>query len=176
MFSDMKTILQTVSVIALLATSFASGCASSAAAQGPTNRDVMNRYFELVDSKQVDDLPSVEGPGLSYKLPLGTMDAATHSKVIQSFAIAFPNFKHTLSRCVEAGDLIACEGNFTGDHTGPLAMPDGSSLPATQKHVDFPIVSFGRVEDGKFVEYDGYFDVLGFLAQLGVGPGAPKSM
>jgi len=162
-------------LIALATAGLTAGCVASAGAQSKTNADVMARYFQLVDGKQPGTLAEVEAPGVSYELPLGKMDSARHAQVLQSFAVAFPNYKHTITRCVEAGDLVSCEGTFSADHTGPLAMPDGSTLPPTQKHVEFPIAEFARVQNGKFIEYDGYFDVLGFLAQLGVGPGAPKA-
>ena len=42
---------------------------------------------------------------------------------------AFPNFKHTITRCIESGDTVACEGKFTGDNTGPMAMP--GAMPNT---------------------------------------------
>jgi predicted ester cyclase len=150
------------------------GCVANVGAGPQSNRDVMNRYFQLVDAKHPEALAEVEGSGLIYKLPLGSMDAATHGKVLMSFGVAFPNFKHAITRCVESGDLIACEGTFSGDQTGPLAMPDGSTLAPTKKHVEFPICAVARVQDRKFVEYDGYFDVQGFLGQLGVGGAAPS--
>ena len=139
-----------------------------------TNREVITRYFELVDSKKSETISEVETSDVTYRLPVGVMDGPSHTQLVGAFAAAFPNFKHTIARCVEAGDLVACEGLFTGDHTGPLAMADGSVLPATQKHVEFPIVAFARVQNGKLVEFNGYFDLLGFLGQLGVGPAAAK--
>ncbi len=53
--------------------------------------------------------------------------ALTHTEIVA----AFPNFNHEITRWVEAGDWVSFEGTFTGDHTGPLAMADGSVPPAT---------------------------------------------
>ncbi len=138
------------------------------------NREVIARYFELVDSKKSETISEVEASDVTYRLPVGVMDGPSHTALVGAFAVAFPNFMHTITRSIEAGDLVSCEGMFTGDHTGPLAMADGSVLPATQKHVEFPIAAFARVQNGKLVEFNGYFDLLGFLGQLGVGPAAAK--
>lgn len=162
------------SLLALAVIATASGCVASSEAEPQAHREVINRYFQLVDSKQVETISQLEASNITYRLPVGVMDGAAHSQLIKAFAIAFPNFKHTITRCVEAGDLVSCEGAFTADHTGPLAMADGSVLPPTQKHVSFPIAAFARVQKGKLVEFNGYFDLLGFLGQLGVGPAAAK--
>lgn len=168
----MSRINKSAAALALIAS--LTGCVTSPDAKPQSNRAVIDRYFHLVDAKQPEKLGDVETAKVVYRLPLGIMDGAVHAQVLKSFGAAFPNFKHTLARCVEAGDLVSCEGNFTGDHTGPLAMADGSTLSATGKHVDFPIAAFARIQNGKLAEFNGYFDVLGFLGQLGVGPAAAK--
>ena len=162
------------SLLAFAVIASATGCITGADAKAQTNREVVLRYFQLVDSKKTETISEAEAPGLTYRLPVGVMDAPGHTQLVKGFATAFPNYKHTIARCVEAGDLVSCEGKFTGDHTGPLAMADGSVLPATQRHVEFPIAVFARVQNGKLVEFNGYFDLLGFLGQLGVGPAAAK--
>src|SRR4051812_35897130 len=123
--------------LALLATAIGclTGCVTDPEAKPQSNGDFVRHYYQVVDGKQAEKIGELEAPGVVFRLPLGTMDGPTHAQVIKGFAIAFPNFKHTITRCVESGDLVSCEGTFTGDHTGPLAMADGSVLPATQKHV-----------------------------------------
>ncbi len=166
------SVKKSLSALALIA--MAIGCATNADAKSQSNREVVLRYFQLVDSKKTETISQAEADGMIYRLPVGAMDASGHTQLVKGFAAAFPNYKHTIARCVEAGDLVSCEGMFSGDHTGPLAMADGSVLPATQKHVEFPIAVFARVQNGKLVEFNGYFDLLGFLGQLGVGPAAAK--
>ena len=169
-----NTISLKKSLLALAVMASATVGVTSAEAKSQTNRETVLHYFQLVDSKKAETISGAEAAGIVYRLPVGVMDGPGHSQLVKGFANAFPNFKHTIARCVEAGDLVSCEGTFTGDHTGPLAMADGSVLPATNKHVEFPTALYARVQNGKLVEFDAYFDVLGFLGQLGVGPGAKK--
>ena len=96
-----------------------------------------------IDSKQTDKLAGVEAADLEMKTPMGpTKGTEAHAQMTKMFAAGFPNFKHTISRCVESGDTIACEGKWAGDHTGPFAMPNGQSVPATNKHVEFEWAGF----------------------------------
>ncbi|GEM_PF-899215 len=162
------------SLLALAVIAAATGCVTSPDAKSQSNGEFITRYFQQVDSKKPETLAGLEAPGVTFRLPLGVMDGAGHAQVLKAFAGAFPNFQHKVTRCVEAGEWVSCEGTFTGDHTGPLAMADGSVLPATNKHVEFTTALYARVQNGKLVEFDAYFDVLGFLGQLGVGPGAKK--
>src|SRR5438128_1250429 len=98
--------------------------AAPSQAKKESNRQVLERWFEVVDSKQLDKLAAFETPDVVMKTPMGVMKGTEgHQQMTKMFATAFPNFKHTLIRCIESGDMISCEGKFTGDNTGPMAMP-----------------------------------------------------
>ncbi|MFF4586542.1 ester cyclase [Streptomyces sp. NPDC001388] len=71
----------------------------------------------------------------------------------------------------EIGNTAIDEGFFGGRNSGPIHMPDGESLPATQKDVRIRGVDLATVgEDGRIVDYRLYFDELDFLGQLGLLP------
>lgn len=162
----MKTSIATI--IGLVALAFAT---PGMAAKRRTNRQVIDRFFEIVDSKQGDRLVEVEAPNLVFTTPLGvTKGPEGHKQLLTGFATAFPNFKHTTKRCVESGDFISCEGRFSGDHTGPMMQPDGKSVPATGKHLEFDYVNFARIKDGKIVEMRSAFDLMTLMQQLGLVP------
>lgn len=140
---------------------------SALSAKAKTNRQVIDRFFEVVDNKQFDKLGEVDAPDLVLVLPMGTVKGPEgHKQVLKQFAAAIPNFKHRDHRCVESGDTIACEGKFGGDHTGPMMTPDGKSIPATNKHVEFPYAGFARIKNGKVGELHVYFDMMAFMQQL----------
>lgn len=161
----MRTSIFTVSAILAASVAFAG------ATKKATNRDVIDKFFTIVDGKQFEKLPEVDAPNIIMKTPMGTVNGIDgHKGLLQGFAGAFPNFKHTTSRCVESGELISCEGVFSGDHTGPLAMPDGSKVPATSKHVEFDYLGIANVKSGKIMELHVYFDNMGFMKQLGLIP------
>ncbi len=59
---------------------------------------------------------------------------------------------------------------MTGTHTGPLAMPDGKTIPATNKSFRVRFLEVLKWEGGQIVEEHAYYDVLGWMAQLGLAP------
>jgi predicted ester cyclase len=148
----------------------------AALAKKQTNQQVIDHFFQVVDAKQFDRLGEVDAPDMVMNMPMGAVKGPEgHAQLIKGFAMAFPNFKHNTGRCIEAGDVISCEGEFTGDHTGPMMTPDGKTIPATQKHVEFPYAGVARIKNGKVAEINVYFDVMGFMQQLGVVPSPPKT-
>jgi predicted ester cyclase len=159
------------SLLAMLCLGTLAAGANAVQAKKATNRQAVDRFFEVVDGQQFDKFADVETPDMVMKTPMGVMNGIEgHKQMTHGFATAFPNFKHTISQCVEAGDLISCEGKFTGDHNGPMMMPNGKSIPATHKHVEFEFAGFGRVKNGKVAEMHAYFDNLAMMRQLGLMP------
>jgi len=147
-----------------------------ARAKKESNRQVIERWFAAIDSKQTDKFAGVETADIEMKTPMGlTKGSEGHVQMTTMFAAAFPNFKHTLTRCVEAGDTIACEGKFTGDNTGPMSMPGGQTIPATNKHVEFDWSGMAQIKNGKVASANVYFDNMGFMQQLGLVPPAPRA-
>src|SRR5262245_7997500 len=149
--------------------------ANAVHAKKETKRQVIDRWFERIDSKQLDKFGEVETVDLDMKVPSGPVKGTQgHQQLTKMFATAFPNFKHTVTQCVESGDAIACEGRFAGDNTGPMMMPTGQTMPATNKHVDFEWAGVAKVKGGKVSSVHVYFDMMGFMQQLGAGPPPPK--
>ncbi|MFF1294052.1 MULTISPECIES: ester cyclase [unclassified Streptomyces] len=70
----------------------------------------------------------------------------------------------------EVGDTAIDEGVFSGRNTGPILLPSGESLPATQKEIRMRGVDLATVRDGRIVSYRLYFDQMEFLGQLGLLP------
>jgi predicted ester cyclase len=147
--------------------------ASPAVAKKETARQVMDRFFAVVDSKQLDKLAEVDAADLEMMTPMGAFKGVEgHQQLIKGFATASPNFKHTVTRCIEQGDTISCEGTFAGDHTGPLMMPTGQALPATGKHFEFKWLGMATVKGGKVTSVHVYFDPMVMMQQLGLVPPA----
>jgi predicted ester cyclase len=148
--------------------------ASAGVAQAKkTNRQIIERWFEVIDAKQFDKFGEVENADMEMTTPMGVMKGTQgHVQMTKGFAAAVPNFKHTISRCLESGETIACEGKFAGDNTGPMMMPTGQSLPASNKHVEFNWAGIATVKNGKVANVRVYFDMLGFMQQIGAIPPA----
>ena len=92
---------------------------------------------------------------------------------LEPFLKAFPDIRYVVERQFGAGDWITQVGHMRGTHTGPLEVPGGPTIPATNKPVRMPSALVARLEGGKFAEINLYFDQAGLMAQLGLGPQAP---
>jgi ketosteroid isomerase-like protein len=68
----------------------------------------------------------------------------------------------------ETGNTAIDEGFFGGRNTGPIALPNGERLPATQREIRVRGCDLATVEDGVIVEYRLYFDQAELLTQLGL--------
>ncbi|MER6348275.1 ester cyclase [Streptomyces sp. NPDC001595] len=83
---------------------------------------------------------------------------------------AAPDASYEPVHSYEVGDTAIDEGWFTGRNTGPVQLPSGESLPATNKEFRIHGADFATVRDGRIVSYRVYFDELEFLDQLGLLP------
>lgn len=160
--------MKTLTTLTLCIAALSAVAAPASAGPGP-NRKVLDKMFAIVDAKQVDRLGENEAEDIDMVTPMGPVPGiAGHKQMLAGFQSAFPNFKHVNSRCVEQKDLIACEGVFVGDNTGPMMMPDGKTIPATGKHVEFGYMGIARIKRGKVAELKVYFDTGAMMRQLGL--------
>lgn len=103
-----------------------------------------------------------------YAEPLEGRDAIQRD--METFFTAFPDLQAEVRGVLEAGDSYASEGRFTGTHEGPLATPTGD-VPASGKRMAFAGAGFYRLDaKGRILEENRYYDLTGFLAQLGITP------
>jgi len=57
-----------------------------------------------------------------------------------------------------------------GTHMGPILGPGGQAIPATGKSFRMKVAAVFKVERRQITEVHEYFDLAGFMAQLGLGP------
>jgi steroid delta-isomerase-like uncharacterized protein len=62
---------------------------------------------------------------------------------------AFPDLKINASLVVENAGTVIAEWTWRATNTGPLALPDGTEMPATGKTVELLGVSVVEVRDGR---------------------------
>jgi steroid delta-isomerase-like uncharacterized protein len=81
----------------------------------------------------------------------------------------FPDYQIRKMRSFGQDDWVCLEVEESGTMKGPIhAGP--RETPATGKSFKIPSSIICRVEDGRIEEVRIYFDVLGLMAQLGLGP------
>jgi predicted ester cyclase len=144
-------------------------------AKGETNRQVVEKMLQFADAKTPEKFAEIESADFELKTPMGMLKGPQgHTQMMQQFATAMPNFKHTIKECVESGEAISCEGKFVGDHTGPMMMPDGKTMAASGKHVEFDWVGVAHVKSGKLTSLHVYFNPMDMMMQIGAMP-APSA-
>jgi steroid delta-isomerase-like uncharacterized protein len=132
-------------------------------------REIAERYFRFIEQGNVEAAVECVAPGAEFTNPLGAMPAPDGVRaMLQGYVVAFPGNRFEVKNILEAGDQAMLEGDWVGTHTGPLPLPTGQSVPATGRAVRSPFVTVFRVHQGKIVSHRSYWDLTGFLRQLGM--------
>ena len=135
-----------------------------------TNREIAQSYFAAVGRGDIDKALALFAPGAEFVAPIGPVpfpDGARH--LLKGYANAFPGHRFEVTHAIEQGAHLVLEGVWTGKHAGPLHLPDGHDLPPTQKTVRAPFVTIFSIDNGRIASHRGYWDLAGFMAQLGLG-------
>ena len=134
------------------------------------HRHVVEAMFKAVDARDYGAVGDLLADDCAFVAP-GFAGQGRDAVVgfMRPFLEAFPDLTHELEAYVENGDQAAFELHIRGTHTAPMASPQGE-IPATGKAVDFRSADVIRLEDGRFASYHVYFDMMGFMQQLGLVP------
>ncbi|MDQ6713586.1 MAG: ester cyclase [Candidatus Dormibacteraeota bacterium] len=83
----------------------------------------------------------------------------------------YPDIKVTVRRIVNEGRVVVVEYTVTGTNSGPLTLPTGDVLPATNKKVEVPAVDVATNDaNDRITSIHQYFDAASALQQLGLMP------
>ncbi|OKI73954.1 ester cyclase [Micromonospora sp. CB01531] len=90
---------------------------------------------------------------------------------VEAWLTALPDMRiRRTSRLVDDDDgAVAAEVEFTGTHTGPMAV-GSTQVPPTGRTVVGRGAYFARVKDGRFVELSIHPDLAGIMTQLDLMP------
>jgi ketosteroid isomerase-like protein len=131
------------------------------------NREIAERYIEASRRGDVEGALACFAPGAEFVGPMGRLPFPDGVRAyLGGFAASFPGARFEVGNTVEAGDDVAVEGVWVGTHSGPLALPDGTSVPPTGREARGPFAIVFRVRDGRIESHRGYWDLAGFMAQL----------
>lgn len=134
---------------------------------------ILNRLMETmsnVDTTLVDEIIHPDCV-LRYPLlpePIKGIDA--YKKFVKSTANTFSEFKGKVEEVNVKGNRIWSRYSMSGINTGPLG-----NIPATGKKFQVTGMGITRIEDGKIIEDETYWNVLGFFQQLGFTLLPPKA-
>jgi ketosteroid isomerase-like protein len=132
------------------------------------NRAVAERYFEAVSKGDIAGALACFSPDAEFIGPMGKLPFPNGVQAyFQTFERSFPGARFEVTKAIESGDDVVLEGTWIGRHTGPLQLPDGTTLPATNREVRGPFATLFTMRENTIVNHRGYWDMAGFMAQLG---------
>jgi len=131
---------------------------------------IRDTHYKGISGNDLDLATSVFAENVETTTPQGVLQGLVAFRQFgETFAAAVPDATIRAQRTFESGDTIITEGSYSGTHTGDLVSPAGT-MPATGRPFSFPFVDLMQVTDGKVTSHRIYWDMMGFLAQLGVPP------
>jgi len=69
-----------------------------------------------------------------------------------------------------SGDWTCSIARFRGTFGGPMKGPDGKDIPPTGKKFDVEFCTVARWgDDGRIIEENLFYDLVGFMQQIGLG-------
>ena len=139
------------------------------------SRELLDRYVELYNAGDLDACMALYAEDAVQRMHDGIFEGpdAIRDRLARDLD-AFADAKYVVDSFVDEGDRFADEWTFTGTHTGPFRLPDGTEIPATGKQVEIKGMELVGLRDGKIVVDNLYYDFMVALGQLGLVPeGAP---
>jgi SnoaL-like domain len=136
-------------------------------------REVAVRWAEAYDAHDEQQIHDVLAPDAVLVSPEGVFEGrAAIVDYMMAWARAFGG-GYTIEHVTSEGDRAVLEMTWEGVHDGVYTTPDGD-IPATNRAVRARSSHTVVVDQGLAQEVRMYFDVFGFLSQLGLLPaGAP---
>lgn len=133
------------------------------------NTAILKEYYRAFDEKDFERARTLVQPdALMQNVPLGaTMKLIEAS---QGWASAFPDGKVEVLNLVAQGDQVVAEFIGRGTHTGALLGPGGMRIPPTGRRLELRFVEIVEFRNGRMAAGRQYFDALGLMTQLGLGP------
>jgi steroid delta-isomerase-like uncharacterized protein len=130
--------------------------------------DLRDAHYCGISTNDLDLAASMFTDDVITTTPQGVMHGlAAFRQFGEAFQLAAPDAAIHAERTFEVGDTIITEGTYSGTHTGDLVGPE-QTIPASGRTFSFPFVDFMRVTGDKIGDHRLYWDMLGFMGQLGV--------
>ncbi|MBI4218647.1 MAG: ester cyclase [Chloroflexi bacterium] len=137
------------------------------------NKAIYREYIERFDKGELDvgrrfwapDYRGAHMPGSPKPIT-----AKEHEDLARVFYKAFPDLVHVIEDQITEGDRVVTRVTVKGTHTGEF-----QGISPTGKHVAFPVCYVAQIAGGKITEEWVYFDLMGFMQQIGAVPTAAQA-
>lgn len=130
------------------------------------NKAVAVNFYKEQDRLKGKLSEALRAPNYTFSLNGGPpITAAEHEGMGAMFWAAFPDIEQTVEETIAEGDKVAVRFTMRATHTG-----DFEGVPATGKPISVSGMGILRIVDGKVVEFQEAFDIMGLMQQIGAIP------
>ena len=133
---------------------------------------LLNRFMETMTNADTTLAEELLHPDCVFRYPLlpePVKGIDGYKYLIKNTATAFAELEVIFDEVIVIGDRIWSRYTMTGINAGPLG-----DIPATGKKFQVTGIAITRIADGKIIEDETYWNVLGFYQQLGFTLSPPK--
>ena len=136
-------------------------------------KQVARQSIELFNQVKLDEWGKTVRDDAELVSPMGGTIKGRDAIVgyFKQMRQTFPDARLDIHKILAEGNTIAVEYSFTGTNKGPMRLPTGETIPATNKTLSGPALDIAEVDDqGKLKSLHQYFDTVPGLQQLGLMP------
>ena len=134
-------------------------------------RDLYTEYVSLYSKLDYSGVASFYASDAVFADPINRHEGREAiGAYVEGADKPFSDISFETTQVIEEGNALVTEWVWRATNTGPLTMPDGTEIPATQRAVELPGVSILSVRDGKISSHRDYFDSASMMGQLGLIP------
>ena len=126
---------------------------------------ILDRFMEITMNADTVLAGEILHPDCVLKYPLlpePIKGIESYKQFLINTINTFSEFKATIEEVNVKGDRVWCRYSMSGINTGPLG-----DIPATGKKFQVTGMAITRILDGKIIEDETYWNVLGLFQQLG---------
>lgn len=128
---------------------------------------VVQAMHAAFNRRDLDAIAAYWAEGIRYVAPgVDVTGKAARVRDERAWLEAFSGNSVRVEAITASGDEVMEVCVLGGVHTGPLALPDGSALPPTNRRIEGRFASHYRVVEGKVVYQEILYDRLGLAQQL----------
>ena len=134
------------------------------------NLRTVKSAIEAHNAHDVSHAVSYEAESIVHYSPAHPTGVKGRESVISSMTadfVAFADIQFKVDRMIGEGDSVSVYGVLTGTNTGPFLTEKSRTVKASNKRIQIPQAYFYRLNGGKIVETQEFWDTRRLMAQLG---------
>jgi predicted ester cyclase len=131
--------------------------------------ELVKKHYANVAAANFDGEDELFSPDVETIDPsAGTLRGLAAFKGYEAaFQRAFPDGKLVLKSAIEAGNMVAVEGAFTGTHSGSLSGSRGE-IPPTNRQLNLDFSDLFETDGDRITRHRIYYDQVQLMSQLGL--------